>query len=757
MPLPQPTPQSLNIPQALAQALKLHEQGHLGEAERLYAAILTVRPDHFDALQMMGLVKLAAGQPAEALRLVSAAMGARKPSPQILLNHGLILDALKRHEEAVASFDQALKLKSKYAEAHNNRGATLVTLGREEEGLESCRKAIAVKPDYVEAHYNIGTALRALGRHDEALKSFNRALALQPNYFQAHNNRGASLEALTRFDEALACYERALALAPDFTEARNNRGRLLLGLDRADDAVENFTAAIRLNPRDAEAWYQRGRHLLDLSRNDEAAADLAQALALRPGHAEARFAACIAELPVVYANASEIPRRRAAYEQKLRTLSKDIDDGRLEGDLVKASGPKQPFLLAYQGGNDRELQRIYGTMISRVVARQFSPVPLPPAPTPGEPIRVGIVSSFFYSHSNWKIPIKGWISQLDRTRFHVTGYHLGVMHDEQTDVAAGMCDRFVHYLLGTDGWRQKILADAPHVLIYPGLLMDTSSLQLAAQRLAPVQCNSWGHPETGGLSTLDYFLSSDLMEPPDADEHYTEKLVRLPNLSIFYEPVEGTPIPVTREELGLRPRSTVFWSAQSLYKYLPQYDDVFVRIALAANGDCQFVFLRHFGGAHITRVIRERLTRAFAAAGLQADNYCVFLDRLSQSKFVAAAGLSDIFLDSIGWSGCNSALESLQQNLPIVTLDGAFMRGRHSAAILRMMGVTDTIAATVDDYVSIAARLANNPVERQALRERMKAGEQKVYRDRACISALEDFLDRAVRSPSGPIEAPPAR
>ena len=85
------------------------------------------------------------------------------------------------------------------------------------------------------------------------------------------------------------------------------------------------------------------------------------------------------------------------------------------------------------------------------------------------------------------------------------------------------------------------------------------------------------------------------------------------------------------------------------------------------------------------------------------------------------------------------------------------MRGRHSAAILRMMGVTETIAATVDDYVSIAARLANNPAERQALRERMKAGEQKVYRDRACISALEDFLDRAVRSPGGPIEAPPAR
>jgi predicted O-linked N-acetylglucosamine transferase (SPINDLY family) len=236
------------------------------------------------------------------------------------------------------------------------------------------------------------------------------------------------------------------------------------------------------------------------------------------------------------------------------------------------------------------------------------------------------------------------------------------------------------------------------------------------------------------------------MEPPEAQAYYTEELVRLPNLSIYYEPVESEPVTVTREELGLRPGATLFWSAQSLYKYLPQYDDVLVRIALAA-GDCQFVFLRHFGVPKITAITRERLKRAFAAAGLVADDYCVFLNRLSQSKFVAAAGLCDVFLDSIGWSGCNSALESLPHNLPIVTMKGPFMRGRHSAAILEMMGVNDTIAETADDYISIAARLANEPVHRRALGGRIADNKHKVYRDRACIAALEDFLERAVREP----------
>ena len=205
-------------------------------------------------------------------------------------------------------------------------------------------------------------------------------------------------------------------------------------------------------------------------------------------------------------------------------------------------------------------------------------------------------------------------------------------------LAAGICDRFVHRTLDTEGWRREILADAPHVLIYPGLLMDTSSLQLAAQRLAPVQCNSWGHPETSGLPTLDYFLSSDLMEPPDAQAYYTEKLVRLPNLSIYYEPVASEPVSVTRAELGLRLgrpcsgarsrsintcRSTMMSSSASR-----------ARPATASSCSCVISAAPISPGS-----CASGSTRAFAAAGLRADDYCVFLDRLSQSKFVAAAGL----------------------------------------------------------------------------------------------------------------------
>jgi len=498
------------------------------------------------------------------------------------------------------------------------------------------------------------------------------------------------------------------------------------------------------DPNNAEAYYRRGTILVELNRNDEAIADFQRALALRPDFSEARFADCMAELPIVYETVEEIPRRRAAYERKLRALADDVVAGKLAGDLTAAITPRQPFLLAYQAHNDRDLQSIYGGMVSHIVGQEFPAADMPPPPAPDEPLRVGIVSSFFYLHSNWKIPIKGWLSQLDRSRFKIFGYYPGSVRDAETDVAEEICDRFVQRTLDIEGWRREILSDAPHVLIYPGLLMDTVSVQLSAQRLAPVQCTSWGHPETSGIVTLDYFLSSDLMEPPDADSLYTEKLVRLSNLSFYYEPVEMGAVESSRAQHGLRTDAAVFWCGQSLYKYLPQHDDVFARIAAEAPHS-QFVFLKHHGGPRVTEIFRERLTRAFAARGLDVDRHCVFLGRLSQSEFAGVIGVCDVFLDSLDWSGCNSAIESLPNALPIVTLPGAFMRGRHSEAILKMMGVTETIARDLDNYVAIAARLANSPDERLKISNRMGAAKDKVYRDRACITALEDFLDRAVR------------
>ena len=762
----------------LNQGMALYRQGKLADAERCYGEVLQRQPEHFGALHLLGVIARQTRRTERAVELIKRAIGLNPNVAEAHISLGTALRDLKRHEEAIASYDKAIALKPDYAVAHYNRGNALRDLKRPAEALASYDRAIVLKPDFAEAHYNRGNALMELKRPAEALASYDRAIALKPDYAVAHNNRGNALmdlkrpaEALASYDraialkpdiaeahnnrgnalmdlkrpaEALASYDRAIALKPDFAEAHNNRGNALRDLMRFAEALASYDRAIALKPDDAEAHYNRGNVLCEYNLNDKALADYRKALEVKEDFFAARAAACFAELQILYEFEQEIILRRATYEEKLRALCDFVEARGARGDLTKILEAKQPFYLAYQGYNNRDLQRLYGSMACRIMEYKYPKTPPMLLAKPNEKVRVGIVSAFFYWHSNWKMRIKGWLSQLDRNRFKIFGYHVGTERDPETDSAAAMCDRFVHRVMTVDDWRREILNDAPHVLIYPGLLMDKISVQLAAQRLAPVQCNSWGHPDTSGMPTLDYYLSSDLMEPDDAAEHYTERLIRLPNLSVYYEPIDIEPSAISRTELGLRSDAVVFWCGQSLYKYLPQFDQVFARIAQLVK-NCQFVFVAHRGAERITDLFRRRLERAFAVLGLKESDYCVLLPRLSLSKFIGAIGQCDIVLDSIGWSGCNTSLESLSHNLPIVTMQGSLMRGRHSAAILRRMGVTETITNNIDEFVTTAARLANYPDERNVLSRKIASNKHHLYRDRECIEALEEFLDHTAR------------
>jgi protein O-GlcNAc transferase len=717
------------------------------EAIELFNKALAVNGRNADGWLNGAVALLGLGRFDEALDYLDKAIGIEPRNAEALRHRALALHRLERYQEALAWFDKAIAIAPDAPDALVGRGMALQNLGRPEEAVLCYDHALAIRPDQIDALLNRAISLRSLRRSDEALASIDRALAVDRDGHDALRIRGETLRQMRRWDEALACFDQAIAVEPNDAEALIGRGILLKEQGRLDAAAAWFEQVSAQKPELEEAHYHLGIELYEQGRRESAVRRLERALAIKPRYAEAKVALCMAQLPVLYTDAAEIDARRAAYKQHLTQLREEIERHGTYRDYVRAVGSSQPFLLAYQGYCDRSLQAIYGSLICRIMAERYPLAALPDSPRPGERVRLGIVSGFFCNHSNWKIPIRGWLGQLDRNEFQIFGYHTGSKEDAATLEAATLCERFVRGPMSMDRWRQMILADAPHILIYPEVGMDPVSVQLAAQRLAPVQCNSWGHPETSGFPTLDYYLGSELMEPPQGDEHYTERLVRLPNLSIYYEPAELDPIPMERQELGLRTGATVYWCGQSLYKFLPQFDDVLPRVAREA-GDCQFVFIQYQNGGHVTELFKRRLDGAFAAYGLRAQDYCIFLPRLDPQRFLAAVRQSDIVLDSIGWTGCNSTLETLPFDLPIVTLTGALMRGRHSTAILAMMGVTETIAATLDDYVSLSVRLALDALWRTAVRQRMAENKHRVYRDSACVSALAEFLKRVVREPT---------
>lgn len=275
-----------NSPQRLQQALRLHQEGQCDQAALHCAAILAAQPNHFDAMHLLGIVRLRQGRSAEARDRIQAALKVNPRSAEALANLGIAFGNLDRPAEAVASYDKALALRPNYPEALYNRGAALYALKRPTEALASYDKALELRPGYPEALYSSGVALYALNRPGEALARYDKTLALRPNDAGTLYHRGNALHALKRSEEAVASYDIAIAIRPDYPEAFYNRGVALQDLRRSEEALASYDRALALRPDYIPALRNRGIALRDLKRPREAIANYNKALALRPDDAE---------------------------------------------------------------------------------------------------------------------------------------------------------------------------------------------------------------------------------------------------------------------------------------------------------------------------------------------------------------------------------------------------------------------------------------------------------------------------------------
>lgn len=559
--------------------------------------------------------------------------------------------------------------------------------------------------------------------------------------------------ALSQLGDAADIYRQALAQQPDNPECLLRLSHVLLLMKCHQECFHHARHFLRIISDVSFGYYLAGHAARELGRWQESRSYLLRAVELDPSHVFARVLCCMSVFTVCM-DQKEATFMVSTYADELDDLIRGTAlDTTVQIDYaVVGIGALTPFFLPYLGCNVKDLQQKYGSWICRIMAAKYPRFthPLPSRSSDGR-IKIGIVSNYFYNHSNWKIPIRGWLEQLDRQLFSIHCFHTGEINDVATESARSLADSFLQSS-DIDELVSDIYGQNFDVLIYPGIGMDTATLKLAALRLAPVQCTSWGHPVTTGMPTVDYYLSSDLMEPAGGEEHYTEKLVRLPNLSIWYEPDEEEFAASVKLEIpGLEQHDIVFLCSQNLLKYLPQYDFVFPTIAGGAN-NVSFIFIAS-QVSELTEKFMQRLEVAFKSHGLNALDHVLVMPYLNAADFSALNARVDIFLDSIEWSGCNTVLESLPFNKPIVTLPGSFMRGRHAYAILKMMGVEDTIAESVEEYIAIAVRLANDKRWREQTSASISRHKYRIYRDRECITGLEKFLLKVSGRDSGEVYA----
>ena len=735
---------SHRLQELLSAALQLHQAGRLQEAERLYRQIIQADPRHSDALHFLGVVAHQAGRNDEAVVLIGRAIAQNSRVPGFHNNLGNAFKAQGKWQEAAASYQRALSQKPDYAAAHYNLGVVQQAQQELDAAAASYSRAIAQQPGNVEAHGNLGNVLQAQGKLEEAVACYRRALSHKPDYVEALCNLGNVLKAQGKFDESAAAYGHALRLQPNYAQAHNNLGILFLEQGRLDDAVASYRKALAAAPRYIEAHHNLGNALKEQGRPAEAQASFERALAIEPNHAQARMGLAIAAIPIFARSLEESLDVFEKFTRSLDGLTAWSDAH--PGKLGQAVGSNQPFYLAYRPADVGGLLSRYGDLVSATAAAHWRP-PAPSGPTVQSPdrIRVVVVSGQVRQHPVWEVILRGLLAHIDRRRFEIDLYHTGSIVDDETAWAKANVDRFVQGPKSMKAWLAEIDRDRPHVLFYPEVGMDPAACALATLRLAPLQVASWGHPVTTGLPSMDCFLSGELLEGEQADRHYRERLVRLPGTGAT---TTFAAVDTQRWEGPARQPNTVrFALCQQPIKFDPADDVLLTRIA-AACAPCEFWLASPRKLEWAAARLRERLAAAFRAEGLDPDAFLRVTPWLPRAQFDGFLDEMDIYLDCPAFSGYTTAWQALHRGLPIVTLEGEFLRQRLAAGLLRQIGMTAGIVSTRDGYVDIAEQWASQSRDAGPWCERRVALRRAALTandPRAVVSAFEHTLSEALQ------------
>jgi protein O-GlcNAc transferase len=780
-----------NLAEALQLAISHHQAGRLADAEPIYRQILAAQPDNADALQLLGALAYQSGRSDLAVEYIGRAIALSPGNAPWQVNLGVAQKALGRIPEAIASFRTAVQLDREFAEAWHNLGTILLEQNDLVEALECLREAVRLRPDHAIAHNNlgillgrqglfaaavasyreslrlspqadtynnIGVAVKNLGDLDSALRYYQHALQLDPACIEAQNNIGGIHVARQEWDAALHAYQQAIHVVPQHLPSYLNLGYVLRVMGRPNEALVAYQQAVNVRPDSATAWNNMGVIYQELDQLSEAAARYQHALQINPQQVDAliniasvcRIMGLIEPahealarvmqisptpvgrvgrdtlLPVIYDSREDLQQWRARLTANVAQLHADGVRLDPQVDLIVPN-----FYLSYQGLNDRDLQR--------EMSRLFAPRPqdrLPLHRHADGRIHVGFISRFFCSHTVGKV-MRGIIARLSRERFHVTVLSLARRDDEWSLAIREAADEFISLPEDLTSARKAIEGCRIDVLFYADIGMEQMTYSLAHQRLAPVQCVTWGHPDTTGIPTVDYFLSSELLEPENAQEHYSEKLVQLRSLPTCYSRVRFDGPKKPREVFGLAATDHLYLCPQSLFKIHPEFDPLLGEI-LRRDPQGRVVLFRGSYDPWTDR-LAARLQRTLPDVADRIQ----FLPRQSFADYLNLLLLADVLLDTPHFSGGNTTFDAFGLNLPVVTLPGLLMRGRQTLACYRKMGLLDCVAQTSQDYVDLAVRLAQDADYRAAMRTKIAERSDVLFDDTAAVREIEKFLVQA--------------
>ncbi|MDT9198494.1 tetratricopeptide repeat protein [Limnospira fusiformis KN01] len=666
--------------------------------------------------------------------------------------------------------DQIISPDVELATFHCQLGSQFLESGRLAAAESEYQKAIAICPGLTNAYLGYGALLLLQNQPQQAINTYEKALEYTStpeilsalglawlalgNEPQGYYYLGLSASYSCDYQTAINYYNQYLANCQEYESSINLEVKVNLAncyqrLNQYNYAAAIYRGLIDEFPQVVELYVNLILSLSEIGEIAEAITMATVAVNNFPDQIYLKFAK-LRLLPIIYNTTAEIFASRQGFAKDLNAIIEETSI--FDNATLQAVGEGTNFYLQYQGDeqlfkgglSEKNLQRQYGNFLHRVMVAhypQWREAPPPRRRAKSDKIRVGYICSFLQWHTVGNLFL-GWVKNSDRQKFQVYCYYTGQEADQITDLYQQYSEGFYHIYNNIEQVSQQIYSDRLDILVFLELGMCPQTLQIAGLKLAPIYCATWGHPATTGLPTIDYFISAELLEPAHAETYYNEHLICLPNLGIYLDQPSFPPLEKSRSDWQISAHDIIYLSCQSLFKYLPQYDDIYGKIAERVN-QAKFVFISHWY-QEVTAKFQNRLYAAFDKLGLSGEDYCLFLPRLNYAEYLQLQSLADVGLDTFQFTGFATTLDAIAANLPLVTHEGTIMRSRQSAGILRRLGVTETIAYSESEYIEIAVKLGLDHETRTAIKQKIKNRRFRLYNDLKCIEGLEEFYQTCV-------------
>ena len=684
----------VSVQELFNRAAQKHVKGDLHGAEAICRRLLNMRPAHADALHMLGMILSQTGRFEEGIGLLQQAT---RLQPANAVVHHNLGEAYRRHgddQRATACFRRAISADPRFPEAHFSLGNMLKAAGQHEEAMACYRRALELRPGHVKARFNLANALREQGLLKKAVVEYQAVIAAEPEWADPYMNLGNAYSDLGQSDEALACYQKAARLAPDRADLQVSLGHVYRTQGRMALARGCYQQAADRN---------KGRWLDQL-----------------------RWQTLCEVIPPSVAYIDEY------REQLMATLRRYAGEERpVEVKELHQHGVEPPMSLTYHGRDDLPLKRGYANLFAdRIRALDLKRAP-------GKP-HVGFVVTHGHEGVFWKC-LGGIVNGLSGRSLRIS---LICSRSGANILRQWVRNPAVEYLVlpeTIDEAAECIRAAGVHLLHYWEIGTDCVNYFLPYLKPAPVQCATWGWPSTSGIPSVDYYVSSQVLEPEKGDAHYSERLVRLKSLpSCYSRPAIASSLK-DREHFGLGRGDHVYLCQQNLRKCQPDFDAVLGGI-LEADAQATVLLIADAQPA-ITQLLVDRLGRSLGAKVSRVR----IVPRLPDAEYMNLLALADVALDTLYYgAGANTVYDALAAGTPMVPFRGAFHRGRWSAAAYRELGLEHVVVESADAYVRKTAQLATDADYRGEVGERLLSAGEALFESRAAVTELEEFFLQSI-------------